>query len=259
MPKTKKRAKKPHSDFTVTVSHTAIAEGFGTPLLPPPLPDNVIRLVSDSQAAKHSANSSEWRLAPQHVARVHKVIGKPDLDPASNEEANELIKASRYFNKSEDGLVQAWGERSGKELSVYMNAPGGVERTTDLDRDGRLPFKPRLDSRGKLRLYESMPVLFWYRLQQLRQNGLLKHGIVVAFNIEALQVTQGLPNDCPSMCDFLVCVGKKRIPFVDERGKLGNAPAHSSAFIYVAGTVNERKKFMDAFGDVGSFMAGKFA
>lgn len=209
---------------------------------------------------KHSSASDAWQTPDLYVGKARRALkGRIDFDPASSYEANERIGATRFLDKTEDALIQGWAARNGKPLNVLMNPPGGSLRTADLVATHRLPFAPRRTSRGVIRLNESLPALFWYRLMQLRKAGCLNAAVVVAFSVEALQVTQGLPNDCPSMCDFLVCLPKRRTAFMKPDGKIGSAPPHASAFIYVAGVENDRKAFMKEFEDVGSFMAGKLA
>jgi hypothetical protein len=51
------------------------------------------------------------------VEAVRKVLSRIDLDPASCEEAQRTVKASRFFTKEKDGLKQPWHGR------VFLNPP----------------------------------------------------------------------------------------------------------------------------------------
>ncbi len=65
------------------------------------------------------ANSVEW-WTPQDILEIaRQVLGNFDLDPASCDEANELVKATRYFTKEENGLLHPW------RGNVWMNPPYG--------------------------------------------------------------------------------------------------------------------------------------
>lgn len=49
-------------------------------------------------AARHSMDSPEWYTPSPFVEAAREVMGGIDLDPASHEEANRIIKAARYAN-----------------------------------------------------------------------------------------------------------------------------------------------------------------
>lgn len=55
-----------------------------------------------------SSQSVEW-YTPEHIVdRAHQMLGPIDLDPASCAEANNVIKASRFYAADDDGLSQSW-------------------------------------------------------------------------------------------------------------------------------------------------------
>lgn len=63
--------------------------------------------------------SFEWYTPPQYVAAAREVMGgEIDLDPASNDLANQIIHAARFYDKAQNGLLQTWeAER------LWLNPP----------------------------------------------------------------------------------------------------------------------------------------
>jgi len=63
-------------------------------------------------------NFDEW-YTPSHVAEAVRetLDGRIDLDPASCEEANQIIRATKIFTKATDGMKHRW------EGNVFFNPP----------------------------------------------------------------------------------------------------------------------------------------
>lgn len=61
----------------------------------------------------------EWYTPPEYIEIARSVLGKIDLDPASNALAQSWIKAGKYFTIEDDGLKQQWFGR------VWCNPPYG--------------------------------------------------------------------------------------------------------------------------------------
>lgn len=66
----------------------------------------------------------EWYTPPEYIEIARSVLGKIDLDPASNALAQTWIKAGKFFTVEDDGLKQQWFGR------VWCNPPYG--RTVNL-------------------------------------------------------------------------------------------------------------------------------
>ena len=68
-----------------------------------------------------SSQSNEWFTPAKYIAAARQVMGGAiELDPASCEEANLVVKAARYYTQAEDGLSQPWHARS-----LWLNPPYG--------------------------------------------------------------------------------------------------------------------------------------
>jgi len=65
----------------------------------------------------HNSGNNEWYTPPGYIQRVVAVLGEIDLDPASHDVANRVVKAKHYFTADQDGLAQPWRGR------VFLNPP----------------------------------------------------------------------------------------------------------------------------------------
>lgn len=70
----------------------------------------------------------EWGTPEKYIRLVREVMGAIDLDPASNDYAQQTIRAARYFTREDNGLAQPWTGR------VWLNPPysrGLINRFVD--------------------------------------------------------------------------------------------------------------------------------
>jgi hypothetical protein len=162
-----------------------------------------------SREVMHSSATDEHYTTGEWADRVRATLGGIDLDPASCEEANRVVKAARFFTREDNGLAQDWAGR------VYLNAPGGLIRR------------------------RSSPVLWWFRLVEDYLVGRVESAMFACFSLEQLQRTQQAPEAkrLPVPLDFPVCYPRARVPYLSERGGdlvLGEDPTHASAFVLLA-------------------------
>jgi phage N-6-adenine-methyltransferase len=71
-------------------------------------------------ASAHVGNNSgqnEWYTPEEYIEPSRAVLGTIDLDPASSEEANGVIRATRFYSEADNGLERPWAGR------VWMNPP----------------------------------------------------------------------------------------------------------------------------------------
>ena len=66
--------------------------------------------------------SNEWYTPEKYIESARAVLGSIDLDPASSEEANRIVRAETYYTQRENGLSREWWGRA------FLNPPYGGEQ-----------------------------------------------------------------------------------------------------------------------------------
>lgn len=139
-------------------------------------------------AARHSMDTPEWYTPTPIVEAAREVMGSIDLDPASHEEANERVRAARFFDAEINGLEREWSGR------VFLNPPGG-----------KLGAK-------------SLTGLFWSKLMRHYVSLRVPEAIWIGYSLEQLQTLQHAESNF-SPLDFSMCVPRRRIAF-DENAAM---------------------------------------
>ncbi len=74
-------------------------------------------LVGYASGIHVSEDSYEWYTPKPYVEAARDVMGSIDLDPASCDEAQKVVKAKEYYTEEDDGLSQLWSS------NVFLNPP----------------------------------------------------------------------------------------------------------------------------------------
>lgn len=159
----------------------------------------------------NNSGHEEWFTPQIYADAVRAVMGDIDLDPASCREANQIIRARRYFTKEEDGLKQRWYGR------IYIN--------------------PLYKQGVMSKFVEKLISEFTDRN--------VTEAIVLTNNATETKWFQDL-----SSCSRAVCLNKGRIRFVNEKGEIIGAPMQGQAFFYLGDNVSRFCEIFRRFGTI---------
>jgi hypothetical protein len=71
-----------------------------------------------------------WYTPRAYIDAVHAVMGRIDLDPASCEDANAIVRAMRYYTEEDDGLRPPW-----IACRVFLNPPYGRDEDNESNQE----------------------------------------------------------------------------------------------------------------------------
>ena len=101
-----------------------LAKRYSSTVLPPLSINEALGYEEPKRPRSGNAthdNDDEWYTPPALIEACREALGAIDLDPASNEIANRVVKAARFFTVEDDGLAQEWEGR------VFLNPPYSKE------------------------------------------------------------------------------------------------------------------------------------
>ncbi len=166
------------------------------------------------QAANFSSDSVEWYTPERYIEAAREVMGGIDLDPASNDEANKVVRATQFFTKKDDGLRRDW---FGK---VFLNPPYGKKEG------------------------DSLASMFCQKAVAEYDLGNTEACIILV-NSSHSQLWQA------PLYDFSVCFVDHRIKFVSGDGEENQNPTFQNIFVYLG---KNEAEFSKVFSDLGYVM-----
>lgn len=198
--------------------------------------------------AKLSCENPDW-YSPLHLVEAARALmGGIDIDPASDAEANERIKAAVYYDEDTDGLVDEHEQHRAWNGRVFLNPPSG------------------------------QVAKFWVALVRNYLLGNTSEALWVGYSLEQLQSLQnpalyeGFQSDAKTFPQhYAMCFPAKRLQFDEnaarresrhaiERVKIARghlkrklprerptSPTHANYLVYLGPQVD---RFVTAFGEL---------
>lgn len=158
-----------------------------------------------------NAGNNEWYTPPEYIEAGRLVMGQIDLDPASSEIANQIVKASCYFTTESDGLAREWAGR------VWMNPPYAAELI------------------GK----------FSDKLIEHFTDGDVTEAIVLVNNATETAWFQAMLGQSSA-----VCFVKRRVKFLNPEGNPVGAPLQGQALLYLGDKPGTFADYFRQFGAI---------
>lgn len=165
------------------------------------------------QVIRTSQKSIEWFTPPRIVELARRAMGgQIDLDPASCEEANRVVRASRYFTQAQDGLLHPW-----HASRLWMNCPYCKTATG-----------------------ESQQEIWTCKLIAEHRAGRVEQAVAL---VNAATETRWFQR----LFDYVICFPKGKIKFNSPSG-IASGPTVGSAFVYFG---QETDRFIEVFSELG--------
>lgn len=159
----------------------------------------------------HSNNKNdEWYTPPEYIEAAREVMGSIDLDPASNEIANQAVNAETYYSLQNSAFNHDW---LGK---VWMNPP-----------------------------YSRVIKQFISKLVSEYVSGNVKEAIIVTNNGTDTKWFHELAGVASA-----ICLHKGRIGFLNEFGERIDNNNKGQVFTYIGENVDRFESIFSKFGAI---------
>lgn len=153
---------------------------------------------ADNVRGTTGTGENEWYTPEQHIDLARQVLGDFDLDPASSDIANKVVKAENFFSEQDNGLIREWGGR------VWLNPPY---------------------AQPAISMFADKMVSEW-------ESGRVSAAMVLTHNYTDTAWFQKLARAATA-----ICFTRGRVRFVSPSGELA-APTQGQAFFYFGNDID---------------------
>ncbi|MEM7132084.1 MAG: DNA N-6-adenine-methyltransferase [Chloroflexota bacterium] len=143
--------------------------------------------------AKCSSVSDEWYTPSEYIEMARQVMGRISLDPASNEVAQQWIRAKQWYGIKDNGLEQPW------QGNLWLNPPFGA----------------------------GLAAAFTGKAIQEYEAGNITQAVILVRPAVAATWYMKLAST------YISCTTHHRIRFIDKNGQQQRSPTHGNVFFYL--------------------------
>lgn len=156
-----------------------------------------------------ATGNNEWYSPSCYVESARMVMGSIDVDPASSDIANQIIRARTYYTAEDNGLTKKWAG------NVWMNPPYAQPLITE----------------------------FCNLLVEKYRSGEVKQACVLVNNATETQWYQSMMAVCSAIC-FI----KGRVKFLDKDGISSGAPLQGQSILYFGENIERFTRRFQEYG-----------
>jgi hypothetical protein len=186
---------------------------------------------------------------------AREVLGGIDLDPASCERANEIVRATIYFDKQTNGYTKPWHYDR-----VFVNPPGGWCDAIGREFHRKTKTREACTITGSCGLppghthvdVDSSAKSWWFKAEREWRARREMSLFFVIFDLGLLQTSQvDAPADANLPLHCALSFPRKRVPYVNMHGGKSASPPHPSCFAFMPKDEAQVETFRQVFSAIG--------